>query len=258
MTQGELWLQKLQASLAPTGLNHVGVASCAAWDQAARPETRTAALAPGARAIVVVASAGPAFWEAFVAACRADPDTLLHTAHPLDAFARRALHAADTTQTWHYAAHDAELPLDFRTLAVLAGLGAPSRLGLVLDRHWGPWLGLRAAAFVPFPLPPSPAADDLCVGCPAPCVSACPGDAFPDGTWSVTRCAAFHQAAPDCDRSCASREACPVGSAQRYPALERLYHYNRAAGRAALRASLGIPSGEDPHRGSGPYWGTWS
>jgi len=255
---GEAWLAALRRQLGPAGLDHLGVVDVAEWDARCRPETRSALIAPGARSIVVVASGGPALWQAFMAACRADPNPLLATAHPLDAFVRRAIQAADGDHPWFYAAHDATLPLDFRTLAVLAGLGAPSRLGLVLDRRYGPWLGLRAAAFVPFELSPSPPAPDLCQDCDAPCVTACPGDAFVDGRWSVGRCAAWHQASSDCEASCAAREACPVGAEHTYPPLERLYHYNRAQGRAALRTVLGLSAASDPHAGSGPYWDAWS
>ncbi len=258
MKEGRDWLAGLRASLAPCGLNHVGVASIAAWDERARPETRSGQVFPGARAIVVVASGGPRLWEAFLEACREDAGALLDHEHPLDAFVRRAVASADPSGTWHFAAAGEALPLDFRTLAVLAGLGAPSRLGLVLDPGWGPWLGLRAARFVPWELPPGAPAEDLCGGCPGPCEVACPGEAFVDHRWSVQRCAAFHEQADTCARSCAARAACPVGAEHIYPPLERLYHDNRGEGRAALRAHLGLSVERDPHRGSGPSWGSWS
>lgn len=260
MTEGKEWLATLTSSLAPWGLNHVGVASVAAWDAQARPETRSERLAPGARSVVVIASGGAELWQAFVQACRDDPATLLDAAHPLDAFTRRAIVQADPDpdHPWFYAAHDAAVPLDFRTLAVLAGLGAPSRLGLVLDRRWGPWLGLRAAAFVAHDLAPTPPAPDLCAGCDGPCETACPGDAFVDHRWSVDRCAGFHQRSQACVRSCVAREACPVGAAHAYPDAERLYHNNRAEGRAALREALGLDPAQDPHAGTGPYWSAWS
>jgi hypothetical protein len=260
VSDGKRWLADLSSVLSRSGLNHVGVLSARDWDEVARPETRTGAIAQGARSVVVVASGGAALWHALVADCRAHPGHFLATEHPLDAFVRRTVQAATTGQDhpWFYAAFDATLPLDFRTLAVMAGLGSPSRLGLVLDSKWGPWIGLRAAAFVPFELPSTPAAKDLCVGCPAPCLSVCPGQAFVDGRWSVSRCASFHQASDVCTESCVSREACPIGQAQIYPAMERLYHYKRSRGRAALRALLGIEPSQDPFAGSGPYWGAWS
>ena len=260
MTAEKHWLETLGSRLASSGLNHVGVTSARAWDAVASPETCTEAVAPGARSVVVVASAGPSFWRAFVAHCRVHPDHFLASAHPLDAFARRAIEMATVGEPhpWHFAAFDAALALDFRTLAVQAGLGAPSRLGLVLHPRWGPWIGLRAAGFVPFALPETGASPDLCTGCPAPCETACPGAAFEAGQWSVSRCASFHQVSDTCARSCASREACPVGLEHRYPSLARLYHYNRAEGRAALREALSIPPSQDPHTGSSPYWDSWS
>ena len=252
------WLEDLRRGLATGGLNHLGVVGADRPDAVARPEVRSTVIAPGARSVVVVASGGAALWEAMISDLREHPRRFLETEHPLDAFVRRVVGRVTSGQPhpWCYAAWDAALPLDFRTLAVLAGLGAPSRLGLVIHPRWGPWMGLRAACFVPFELPETGPSPDVCGGCAAPCERACPGQAFVEGRWEVERCSSFHQVSDACSGSCASREACPVGTA--YPPLERLYHDDRAAGRRALRAALGVPEDRDPRQGSGPCWGAWA
>jgi epoxyqueuosine reductase len=249
-------LSTIAAALTPAGLNLCGVADVARYDAAAAPSRRSEDVAPGARSIVVVASGGAALWEAFVADLRRHPEHLTEEQHPLDAFVRRAVLAASLPGRWFFAAAEAEVRLDFRVLGEIAGLGGRSRLGLLLHPTFGPWLGLRACAFLDESLSPAPvAAPDPCAGCPAPCVTACPGSAFTEGRWDVFRCSAFHAESERCATSCDARDACPVGAAHRYPADELLYHYDRRAGRARLREQLGISG--DRYEGIGPFWTSW-
>lgn len=253
----------LRERLGAVGLNRVGVASAAAWDATQAPARRAEALCPGARAVVVVGNGGSALWDAFLADLRGDPRGLTDEPDPLDAFVRRAVLAADAAlgavpRRWVWAAADADVHVDFRLLAHLGGLGAQSRLGLLIDREWGTWTGLRAACFVGAELAATgPVDDDICAGCPAPCGTACPGGAFPGGMWAVDPCVAFHQESAVCARSCAARLACPVGTDRRYRPEHYAYHAHRESGRRWLRAHLGIPAGADRFEGTGPYWGDW-
>lgn len=253
----------LVAALGAAGLQAVGVADVAAWDAQVGPERRSAALLPGARSILVFGSGGRALWDALVADVRAHPAHLAQEEHPLDAYVRRAVLAADPAlgdvrRRWFFAAADAELHLDFRLLASLAGLGGRSRLGLLLHPEFGLWLGLRAAVFLDAALPVSPPPDpDPCAGCPAPCIPACPGGAFVDGAWDVGRCSAFHDASAACASTCHSRLACPRGAEHRYPPDELVYHYDRRAGRPRLREAAGLAEGDDAFEGVGPHWNTW-
>lgn len=258
-------LAAFQEQLRPAGLNLFAVADVAAWDAQAPPSRQSAALLPGARSILVVASGGRALWEALLADLRAEPAHLREERHPVDAFVRRRVLAADAaqpgTRRWFWAAAEAELHLDFRLLAALAGLGHHSRLGLVLHPVYGPWLGLRAACFTDAVLPPTPLSGpnpcDTCAARPGgpPCTAACPGDAFPDGRWEVDPCTRFHGESARCAASCAAREACPEGAAHRYDPEQIAYHYDRLGGRRRLRVLTGIL--DDPHEGDGPHWGNW-
>jgi epoxyqueuosine reductase QueG len=256
-------LNSIRASVAPLGLNHIGVMSVEAYDAGARAELQSAHLCPGARSVVVMASGGPALWHAFVDWLKADPGRLARQAHPLDSFVQTAKTRAapvlgDADHQWFFAAAEARVHLDFRTMAVAAGLGAGSRLGLVLHPVYGPWIGLRAALFLDWELEATASAAESCENCDAPCVAQCPGDAFVEGQWSVGRCADFHRVSTRCAQSCDARLACPVGADQVYPPLERLYHYDRAAGRVALRTEVGLPLGADRFEGIGPHWGDWA
>lgn len=250
--------------LAPAGLNVYGVADPAAWDTLSPPARQSAALLSGTQAILVFGSGGPTLWRRFVADLTAAPRHLTEEPDPLDAYVRRAVAEADAAwaptvaRRWFFAAPDEPTPLDFRLLASLAALGGRSRLGLLLHPHYGPWLGLRAACFVAAPLPLGTPADlDPCAGCPAPCLTACPGNAFIGGQWAVDRCSAFHTESSACDNGCGARAACPAGADERYDPDEIVYHYNRKLGRAHLRHRLGIAPGEDHHAGAGPHWDDW-
>jgi epoxyqueuosine reductase QueG len=257
-------ISALKADLSAVGLNLAGVAAASDWDREAQPAQCVAEVLPEARSILVFGSGGRALWDHLLVDLKAHPDHLTGEAHPLDAFVRRhvaladARHLTGRARRWCFAAAEADKHVDFRLLAHLAGLGARSRLGLLLHPTWGPWLGLRAACFLDAALPPSPpGGPDLCEGCPAPCLAACPGGAFPDGTWDVDACGAYHVASGECRSTCHARVACPVGAAHRYPPEELAYHAHRNSGRAWLRRELGIPDGADPFEGDGPYWETW-
>jgi epoxyqueuosine reductase len=256
-------MESLRAALVPSGLNVFGVAEVSAYDAQVRPARQSGTVAPGARSILVVGSGGPALWHAFVADLQRHPRHLTHEPHPLEAFVQREVERADAllgdlSRRWFFAAADAPVQLDFRLLGHLAGLGSNSRLKLLMHPQHGTWLGLRAACFLEAVLPASaPGGPDLCEGCPAPCVSACPGSAFPEGQWDVDRCSAFHFESDRCASRCHSRLACPQGAASRYPEEELQYHADSYQGRRWLRAHLGLSESDDLHPGSPPRWGDW-
>jgi hypothetical protein len=254
------WMRAALDALAPIGLQRWGVAEL---PPGAGP-------LPGATHVLVIASGGPALWSAFEAAIRADPEVLRAEAHPLDAFVARALRAADpdppASRRWVRCAADEPTFVDFRPLAVAAGLGWPGRLGLLMGPEDGPWLGLRAACFTVEPLPraPSLAGRGPCGGCPAPCVAACPVGAPPAGPlgptgaplpFDIGACAG-HRAAGGCRSACLSRNRCPEGATSRYSDREQAYHEDRVSGRPALAAALGLA--DDRHPGLGPPWADWA
>src|SRR4051812_15280490 len=88
-------LRALVTKLGESGLNVAGVASPVRYDELARLELRSHALAPGTRSIIVIGSGGGALWNALIDAIRVDPTRLSAELHPLDAFVQRAIEEAD-------------------------------------------------------------------------------------------------------------------------------------------------------------------
>jgi len=252
---------ELMKRLSGVGLNHTGIVDVATYNAGVSPELHTDVLAPWARSILVFASGGSALWDALLVDLRREPSHLTESDHPLDDFVHRSLAGVSDVfggveHRWIQASSNADIHLDFRRLAVMAGLGSPSRLGLIIHPIFGPWMGLRAACFLPIELPVSAPIEDQCGDCPAPCVEACLGDAFVDGQWEVSRCADFHRRSSQCAVDCDSRLACPVGVEFRYPKDERGYHCDRAIGRKRMAQVLNIEG--DYRKGIGPHWGGWS
>jgi epoxyqueuosine reductase len=245
------WLQNALYVLTPLGLNAVGVAEGSPYDH----------LLSGCRSVIVLGSGGPALWDAWLAAVRSRPERLVKVLHPIDEFVADAIRVADpepvASRRWIRCAADEIVALDFRTLALRAGLGWASRLGLVLHRDFGPWLGLRAACFTQDVIPPTGPIEGggACDDCSAPCRVACHGSAIDEHGWNVNRCAQFHQESDLCQVRCDARLACPVGREYRYSELEQTYHYNRNIGRAQLGLYLGL---DHTGTGIGPHWEDWS
>jgi hypothetical protein len=103
---------------------------------------------------VVVGNAGGTLWEHFVAHLRANPERLASEPHPLNRYVAELVSALPVHPRRRWAlATDRTVPL--RQLARDAGLGFPSRLGLLLHPTFGPWLGLRAVCFTDEELPPT-------------------------------------------------------------------------------------------------------
>lgn len=160
-----------------------GAIDAVRYDVAVPPCWRSPALLPGARTALLVGSGGRALWDAFERAPEHDagPD-------PLDRYTRRLVEQA--AAALEAAGHASRAGFaferrggdyaDFVALGRLAGLGAPSRLGLLLHPVYGPWLSLRALVLTRAPFPPGtgPLAHfDPCRGCAAPCQAADPGEA---------------------------------------------------------------------------------
>ena len=180
---------------------------------------------------------------------------------PARRFRRHWIAAADLIPSWphgpKWAMRAAGPPLDFRRLAVDAGLGWLSRTGLLLHPEHGLWLGLRAALFTTRQLPTTslPPGPGPCVRCDAPCISACPGDAMtrvptPEqpSAWDWRTCATFRVGRP-CHARCDVRNACPEGTESRYTDRAQAYH-NDPAGRVRLAAAFEVASGS----GADPGW----
>jgi hypothetical protein len=91
----------------------------------------------------------------------------------------------------------------------------------------GLWMSYRGALGFAgqLTLPPRPSATP-CEGCPAPCLTACPVDAFAGGAYDVPRCVAHVASAAGaaCRTGCLVRDACPAGAGVCLPLEQRGFH----------------------------------
>jgi hypothetical protein len=223
-------------AVAPFGLNLVGVASVTSYDAQVAPERRLAPRLEGAESVIVVGNGGGAFWGAYRRACAAEP-TRATRADPLDGFTREVVEAACAPLSDPQAMRilfpfGFEGMVSFTRLAVLAGLGSPSLLGVLVHPMYGPWIALRAAILVRERLEAPRPADgfDPCPTCrDRPCITACPAGAVDAAGWSVPRCAGYRARSDDpCATRCHARVACVLGPEHRYPDEALAYHQSRA------------------------------
>jgi len=222
-------------ALAEAGFDVCGLLTIDAYDERVPAPWRSGALLPGARSAILLGTGGGRFetaWGEAAAESEAVPSD------PADAYARGVCTAAArsiATETgeragaWLYC--DERAPLggepafaDFVALAEASGLGARSRLGLLLHPVYGPWWSVRALILTTWPLAGeagaerslTPVASSPCVGCPAPCITACPAGAVGDGPFDPAACGRQRLLGDPCASHCAARRACVVGDPQSY------------------------------------------
>jgi hypothetical protein len=215
--------------LSEAGLNLFGVLSIARYDALVPAAWRAAAELPSARSAVLLAAAGRSLFAALGLAPEAG---LAHD--PLDHYTRRVVEAAVEPlagRALFAFERRGERYADFVALGRAAGLGAPSRLGLLLHPEYGPWMSLRALILLPLALPETPPCDDFepCSGCPAPCSEACPGAALTAAGFEIDRCAATRRRVPGCALKCDARRSCVLGSEHRYEDSAEAHHMRHAA-----------------------------
>lgn len=211
-------------ALSGTGVELAASCGIAEYDTRAPAALRSRVLLPGARGVIVAASAGPALWRRFCERMAAQPE-LREADHPYDAFVGTllsrvddALGAAGIRYVRFDAAFAAPLRVDFVALAQLVGLGAPAPFPLLIHPQHGPWWALRGAWLVDAEVDPPPVLCSPCDGCSAPCV----GGRHTSESGPV-------RATPEV------RGRCVVGQASRYDAEQIAYHEQRAQAVIRLR-----------------------
>jgi hypothetical protein len=213
----------VREALAGSGIDLVASCPIAAYDAAAPEALRSPALMPGARGVVVAASAGPTLWRLFRARTAERP-ALWDDPHPYDDFVSSLLARGDEALAGAgvrfrrvEAAFHATPRIDFLALARLTGLGSPGPFALYIHETHGAWWALRGAWLVDADVDPPLEHHPPCRGCAAPCV----------GGWS--QAGSMVRATPEV------RARCVVGQASRYDDDQIAYHYDRERTRARLR-----------------------
>jgi hypothetical protein len=224
--------EALGAFLCAAGFNALGVLGTGVYDALVPPPFRLPLLFPLARSVLVLGAGGRSLFDAFERSPEASflPD-------PLDAYTRRIAHHA---AAWPglgaaralFASETRDgVFADFVALGHAAGLGAPSRLGLLVHPRYGPWLSLRALHLCERALVPTPALQGFapCEGCPAPCADACHGRALAGARFDTAACRETRLREPACEVRCDARRACVLGREHRYRERAEAHHM-RASG----------------------------
>jgi hypothetical protein len=102
-----------------------------------------------------------------------------------------------------------------------SGSAHPSPVGLLVHEKAGLFISYRAALALPYAIDMTdhPNASP-CEACTAPCLTACPVNAFANGEYNVPACKAYLDApaGQNCRMGCKVRRAGPVGHGLRLPA----------------------------------------
>jgi ferredoxin len=188
-------------------------------------------LASGAPAesVVLLGNVGGSIWEPF-SRWRAAPGNF-ERRDPLDDWSESVI--APLSETLGATAYFPSDPpwQPFQRWAMTAEGLRPSPLGILIHPEYGLWHGYRGALgfAVRLDIPLARIGPHPCDDCrDKPCLSHCPVGAVTPAAFEVATCRS-HLRAPigqgGCMRGgCLARNACPVGSAYRYPGEQLAFH----------------------------------
>ncbi|WP_027061606.1 4Fe-4S dicluster domain-containing protein [Mesorhizobium loti] len=195
----------------------------------------TGATGGPARSVLLVGQAGAAPWPHFLRWRERQPQTI---ANPLDSWSRQVI--GDVAQAFGArAVSPSDKPyLPFQQWAMRAEGLKQSPLGILMHPQYGLWHAYRGALLFEeeIALPEAREAIHLCDACvEKPCLKSCPVDAYSREGFAYQSCLAHVRGAnggPCRDGGCLDRNACPYGTAYRYPPEGQAFHmasFSRAA-----------------------------
>jgi hypothetical protein len=186
-----------------------------------------------AKAVLLVGQAGAEPWPHFMRWRQGKPDDMVN---PLDAWSREVIGGvADRFGARAVSPNDKPF-LPFQQWAMRAEGLKPSPLGILMHPEFGLWHAYRGALLFDHEVSIQ-APDkvihlcDTCVG--KPCLKACPVDAYSETGFAYQACLAHVRGAngePCRSLGCLDRNACPYGTAYRYPAKVQAFHMAAFAG----------------------------
>lgn len=168
----------------------------------------------GTKTMLLLGYGGPELWQMF----RAGPECADSEPHALDRWSARVIGklAAEVNGKALFPFGGPPYQPFIRWMYA----GEPlhqSRLGMAIHPARGLWSGWRGALALPdrLALPETEETPPPCDGCPAPCRTACPVDAFTDAGYDAAACRAhLNSGNGEACRTggCLARRACPVGA----------------------------------------------
>ena len=180
-----------------------------------------------AKSVLLVGQAGAAPWASFSAWRKSQPAAL---ADPLDTWSREIIGGV-ARRFGARAVFPSDKPyLPFQQWAMRAEGLRPSPLGVLMHPEYGLWHAYRGALLFDVEIAAAPPREvihlcDLCIG--KPCLKACPVDAYSDSGFAYDACRSHVRSVEGrrCrDDGCLDRNACPYGTAYRYPAGVQAFH----------------------------------
>lgn len=204
----------IRDAVAETGLSIVGAFNPGAGDM----------VPGGIVTLLLLGPDGPAMWESFRGSGEAADDD----PHPLDRWSERVImDLAQRLDALAFFPFDGPPWHPFQRWAE-AGEGAvisPVRMQATPER--GLWASYRGALGFRHLLDlPLRTQTNVCLGCPAPCVSACPAGAVSEAAYDVAKCVAHlrSSAGAECLSGCLVRRSCPAGRRVKLPREQREFH----------------------------------
>ena len=180
-----------------------------------------------ARAVILVGQAGAAPWPHFSRWRESQP---VDFENPLDTWSREVIDGV-AEETGTLAVYPSEKPyLPFQQWAMRAEGLKPSPLGILMHPEYGLWHAYRGALLFEHELPiQSPeTVNHLCDACIGkPCLKGCPVNAYSEAGFAYRDCLAHVRGIHGevCRTGgCLDRNACPYGTAYRYPAGVQAFH----------------------------------
>jgi epoxyqueuosine reductase len=238
----------VRAALLPAGLNLIAALPMQRYDGDVPERYQLRKRYAAGKSLIVIGNGGGEFWDGFRRCCAAQLGFFERAPHPLDRYTvdvierqvRPLLARAGVIGHVLYPFRFEADPVSFVHLGAVAGLGARSRLGVLVHPEYGPWIAMRAAVLLESEVDPTPVAPfDPCGTCTdQPCIGACPAAAISDRGWDVPACTSHRLATEgNCADRCHARWHCAYGRAHRYPEDALAYHQGRAL--TAMRTQHG-------------------
>lgn len=178
----------------------------------------------GIGTLVLLGPDDGAMWRAFQAA----PEAADGLPDPLDRWSRRVIDSLAARlgavalypfggPPWH----------PFQRWAVLGEGAVASPVAMQATPSRGLWASWRGALGFSATLAlPERRFVDPCLGCNAPCLTACPVGAFSGGGYDVAACVTHlgNDGGAACRAGCLVRQSCPAGASVGLPAGQRAFH----------------------------------